>query len=108
MVKPGGTGRPRLAISARFAPLPPRRSRISARPSALPSPKAQTHLARAGGFVAAGRGRSEADCGADCGFADAAVDRAAFAVALLLDAVPDFAAAFGPPLRRTDAGAGLC
>src|SRR6185437_9653058 len=44
MVNPGGTGRPRLAISARFAPLPPSRSRISALPSALPSPKVNTHL----------------------------------------------------------------
>src|SRR3984885_1192177 len=44
MVKPGGTGNPRLAISARFAPLPPSRSRRSALPSALPSPKVKTHL----------------------------------------------------------------
>src|ERR1700687_6163723 len=44
MVKPGGTGRPRLAISARLAPLPPSKSRISALPSALPSPKMNTHL----------------------------------------------------------------
>src|ERR1700687_3760272 len=44
MVKPGGTGRPRLAISARLAPLPPSKSRISALPSALPSPKVNTHL----------------------------------------------------------------
>src|ERR1019366_634800 len=44
MVKPGGTGRPRLAISARLAPLPPSRSFISALPSALPSPKVNTHL----------------------------------------------------------------
>src|SRR5882672_5681236 len=44
MVKPGGTGRPRLAISARLAPLPPRRSRKPALPSALPSPKVNTHL----------------------------------------------------------------
>src|SRR5712692_5368242 len=43
MVKPGGTGRPRLAISARLAPLPPRRSRRPALPSALPSPKLNTH-----------------------------------------------------------------
>src|SRR3954451_1750856 len=50
MVKPGGTGRPRLAISARLAPLPPSRSRISALPSALPSPKVKTHLP---GFAAA-------------------------------------------------------
>jgi len=38
-VKPGGTGRPRLLISARLAPLPPSSSRISARPSARPAPK---------------------------------------------------------------------
>src|SRR5690349_16559432 len=44
MVKPGGTGRPRFAISARLAPLPPSRSRISDRPSALPSPNVKTHL----------------------------------------------------------------
>src|SRR4030081_3670804 len=44
MVKPGGTGRPRLAISARLAPLPPSRSRNPALPSALPSPKVNTHL----------------------------------------------------------------
>src|SRR6188474_2211952 len=44
MVKPGGTGRPRLAISARLAPLPPSRSRRPALPSALPSPKVKTHL----------------------------------------------------------------
>src|SRR5882672_2154655 len=60
MVKPGGTGRPRLAISARLAPLPPSRSRISALPSALPSPKVKTHLpdfaASAAGLAAAGFG----------------------------------------------------
>src|SRR3954462_2460225 len=44
MVKPGGTGRPRFAISARLAPLPPSRSRMSALPSALPSPNVNTHL----------------------------------------------------------------
>src|ERR1700685_2012323 len=44
MVKPGGTGKPRLAISARLAPLPPSRSRNPALPSALPSPKVNTHL----------------------------------------------------------------
>src|SRR3954453_23614949 len=53
MVKPGGTGRPRIAISAgvgplppqrsRKPPLPPRRSRKPALPSALPSPKVNTH-----------------------------------------------------------------
>src|SRR4051812_16272390 len=45
MVKPGGTGNPRFDISARFAPLPPRRSRMPAAPSALPSPKVYTHFA---------------------------------------------------------------
>src|ERR1700722_1550980 len=58
MVKPGGTGRPRLAISARLAPLPPSRSRRPALPSALPSPKVNTHLpdftASAAGLLAAG------------------------------------------------------
>src|SRR5688572_3099882 len=44
MVKPGGTGRPRLAISARFAPLPPSSSRIALLPSARPSPNVNTHL----------------------------------------------------------------
>src|SRR5258708_32940963 len=57
MVKPGGTGRPRLAISAKLAPLPPSRSRSPALPSALPSPKGNTHLpdfaASAAGLLAA-------------------------------------------------------
>src|SRR5450755_616959 len=57
MVKPGGTGRPRLAISARLAPLPPSKSRRPALPSALPSPKVNTHLpdfaASAAGLAAA-------------------------------------------------------
>src|SRR5580693_10681682 len=44
MVKPGGTGNPRLAISARLAPLPPSKSRKSALPSSLPSPNVNTHL----------------------------------------------------------------
>src|SRR6266404_8737312 len=44
MVKPGGTGSPRLAISARLAPLPPSKSRNPALPSALPSPNVNTHL----------------------------------------------------------------
>src|ERR1700722_7448199 len=44
IVKPGGTGRPRLAISARLAPLPPSKSRSPALPSALPSPNVNTHL----------------------------------------------------------------
>src|SRR6476620_1201619 len=57
MVKPGGTGRPRLAISARLAPLPPSKSRRPALPSALPSPNVNTHLpdftASAAGLLAA-------------------------------------------------------
>src|SRR3954469_21992349 len=44
MVKPGGTGRPMFAISARFAPLPPRRFFISLLPSDLPPPKKYTRL----------------------------------------------------------------
>src|SRR5260221_6114291 len=44
MVKPGGTGSPRLPISARLAPLPPSKSRNSAWPSALPSRNVNTHL----------------------------------------------------------------
>src|SRR3954467_5040551 len=40
MVKPGGTGRPALVISARPAPFPPRRSRRDA----FPSRKSQTHF----------------------------------------------------------------
>src|SRR5260221_3901251 len=51
MVKPGGTGRPRLAISARPAPLPPRGLRMSARPSALPLPKPKTHFDLAGALA---------------------------------------------------------
>ena len=38
-VKPGGTGRPALVISARPEPLPPSRSFMSLLPSALPPPK---------------------------------------------------------------------
>src|ERR1700761_254556 len=57
IVKPGGTGRPRLAISARLAPLPPSKSRNPALPSALPSPNVNTHLldftASTAGFGAA-------------------------------------------------------
>src|SRR5215831_6439986 len=48
MVKPGGTGSPSCAISARPAPLPPSRLRIDALPSARPSPKLKTHLPLAG------------------------------------------------------------
>ena len=44
MVKPGGTGTPRLAISATLAPLPPKRSRIAAAPSARGAPKWYTYF----------------------------------------------------------------
>src|SRR6476469_1453940 len=60
MVKPGGTGRPRLAISARFAPLPPSRLRMSA----LPSPKVNTHLPD---FAESGAGLLATILGADFG-----------------------------------------
>src|SRR5215468_3525566 len=62
MVKPGGTGKPRLAISARLAPLPPRRSRRPALPSALPSPKVKTHLPAFGVSAAAGLAGVFATC----------------------------------------------
>src|SRR5438552_14241244 len=48
MVNPGGTGRPRFAISARPAPLPPKISRMAAEPSARPGPKKYTHRSSAG------------------------------------------------------------
>src|SRR3974390_1116733 len=48
MGKPGGTGRPRLGISASPEPLPPRRLPMDAFPSARPSPKLKTHLPLAG------------------------------------------------------------
>src|SRR6266436_4617871 len=67
MVKPGGTGRPRLAISARLAPLPPSRSRISALPSALPSPNVNTHLP-AFGALAAGLAATTLEAGLLTGF----------------------------------------
>src|SRR6266487_619928 len=43
-VKPGGTGRPALVISARPAPLPPRRSFMVRLPSAFPAPKKWTYF----------------------------------------------------------------
>src|SRR4051794_7083871 len=90
MVKPGGTGRPRLAISARLAPLPPSRSRMLALPSALPSPKVKTHLpdfaTSAAGFAAA---RLAAALGAPKFLREAAPDLARTATDDL-----DFAATF--------------
>src|ERR1017187_10109083 len=44
MVKPGGTGRPTLVISASPEPLPPRTSFILPLPSALPPPKEYTYF----------------------------------------------------------------
>src|SRR4030088_2640673 len=95
MVRPGGTGRPRLAISARLAPLPPSRSRKPALPSALPSPKVNTHLpdftASAAGLLATilltgfGVGFAELFCNAlralagGAGFARAGMDGFDFA-----------------------------
>src|SRR5205085_618176 len=43
IVKPGGTGRPALVISARPDPLPPRVSFMVRLPSALPLPKKYTN-----------------------------------------------------------------
>jgi hypothetical protein len=43
IVNPGGTGKPIEAISARLAPLPPRRARIAALPSVC-WPKAKTYF----------------------------------------------------------------
>src|SRR6202012_5655532 len=48
---PGVPGRPRLRISARMAHLPPRRLRMSALPSALPSPNAYTHFAMSKSYI---------------------------------------------------------
>src|ERR1700688_1789665 len=64
MVKPGGTGRPRLAISARVAPLPPSKSRNPAFPSALPSPNVNPHLPD---FAASAAGLPAATLPAGCG-----------------------------------------
>src|SRR4051812_35597483 len=47
MVKPGGTGTPRLVISARFAPFPPSSIFMSLVPSAAPPPKKYTDRVRA-------------------------------------------------------------
>jgi ClpP class serine protease len=52
MVKPGGTGRPALVISARPAPLPPRTSFILPLPSARPAPKENTYFVPVCGAVA--------------------------------------------------------
>src|SRR3954464_685727 len=54
IVKPGGTGTPRLVISARLAPLPPSTAFMSLVPSAAPLPKKYT--LRGGGAGRAGRG----------------------------------------------------
>src|SRR5436305_2541970 len=112
MVKPGGTGRPRLAISARLAPLPPRRSRSPALPSALPSPKVNTHWpdltstgfpdGLAGIFFSALRAagaafRTEAD-----GFDFAAIFIAVFTAVFL-----DFATALAMAYRQSERGMGV-
>src|SRR6266480_6949541 len=56
-VKPGGTGRPRFAISARPAPLPPRMSRIAAEPSARPGPNEYTKRSTEGNRLQSNRRR---------------------------------------------------
>src|SRR5262249_10227894 len=58
MVKPGGTGSFRLAISASPTPLPPSKLRIEAVPSARPSPKPYTHLPLDCGAAAFALGRT--------------------------------------------------
>ena len=52
-VKPAGTERPMRFISARLAPLPPRRVFMEASPSACPSPKVKTRFVTAGASGAA-------------------------------------------------------
>src|SRR4051812_7136434 len=44
MVKPAGTGRPKLVISARLAPLPPSRFFIDAAPSVPLGPNEKTYF----------------------------------------------------------------
>src|SRR3954469_2164218 len=88
MVKPGGTGRPRLAISARLAPLPPSKSRISALPSALPSPNVNTHLPALAATGAALLGAGFTEAFGATGFVGA------FATALEIDLETDLAAGF--------------
>src|SRR4051812_21316398 len=44
MVNPDGTGIPKLVMSAKLAPLPPKRSFILPVPSALPLPKKYTRF----------------------------------------------------------------
>src|SRR5580765_1079883 len=53
IVKPGGTGRAALVISARPAPLPPSSSFILPLPSALPAPKKKTYCVPVCGCMAA-------------------------------------------------------
>src|ERR1700692_2614876 len=53
MVKPGGTGRPALVISAKPEPLPPSRSFMFRLPSALPDPKKKTCFLLIGFFPVA-------------------------------------------------------
>src|ERR1700722_3420363 len=95
MGKPGGTGNPRLAISARFAPLPPSRSRRSALPSALPSPKVKTHLPAFAGSALTGADLT----GADLAASDLALRGTSF--------FAGFAGLFFSALRAAADGAGL-
>jgi hypothetical protein len=51
MVKPGGTGTPRLVISASSEPFPPSRGRSALDPSALPAAKKYTSFGPRGEIV---------------------------------------------------------
>ena len=77
MVKPAGTGKPALVISARFAPLPPSVSRIVRSPSAFPPPKKYTCFPTP--LAAAFRGVTDLTVFAAAFTAFAAVRRIAFA-----------------------------
>src|ERR1700743_1463682 len=92
MVKPGGTGRPRLAISARLAPLPPSRSRNVALPSALPSPNVNTHLP---------------DLTASAAGLGTTIFLTAFAAGFAATLVDSLARLFFSPLRAVAGGAAL-
>src|SRR3977135_378858 len=98
MVKRGGPGRPRLAISARLAPLPPSKSRRPALPSALPSPKVNTHLpafvTSAAGLLARGVSAALATCLAGLFFSALRMPAGGAALARTATDGFDFAATF--------------
>src|SRR5215204_6003564 len=59
MVNPGGTGTPRLVISARLAPLPPRTCFMPRVPSAAPAPKKYTDFSAVVSGVSAAAAEAE-------------------------------------------------